>query len=574
MGCRVRVGSAGWGSGPARVEQPVGGVGGVGVVVEHAGSARLGGRRLGSSVVGQVGGVGAEQVVQGVPAGRVLGEQVGAGQLGQQPPDLGRGAAGEAGRRGGAQMSGPGCRPSSRNSRAAGACSAPCTTRRTPPGSCPAGSPASNASSRGCRSCSSAARAASGKPVCWARAAAIASASGSRAQAAMICVDRLGLGGDPVGAEPAGQQLVGPRPVDSRSRLERLGAVRGDQAGELVAAGDHDQTAAVRRAAAGAPARRRGRCPARPASACRPAGCGTAPPARPGWREARSGGTPRASRKPRTASAGAIGAPAGSKPRRFTYNCPSGNRSRHPVCPVHRQRRLADPRRAGDRRDHHRRGRVPLPRQQHIQPAQVRGPTGEPGHVRRQLPGHHREPAVRCRERLGARRRPGRLRLPDGQLRIAVEHGQLQPGQLRSRLDAQLVGQHPPRRVERRQRPGHIPRLVPRPDQQRVTALPQRLNGQHLPHLGGHPVMRPERDQRLGPVLHGTQPLLGHRHPPARQHPAHRHVRRRRPAPQPDAGIPPGHRRAGVTGRLRLVRLDGELPEPDQIQVRGAHVNR
>ena len=41
----------------------------------------------------------------------------------------------------------------------------------------------------------------------------------------------------------------------------------------------------------------------------------------------RSGGTWRASRKPRTASAGAIAEPVGSKPRRFTNNCPSGNRS-------------------------------------------------------------------------------------------------------------------------------------------------------------------------------------------------------------------------------------------------------
>jgi hypothetical protein len=41
----------------------------------------------------------------------------------------------------------------------------------------------------------------------------------------------------------------------------------------------------------------------------------------------RSGGTLRASRNPRTASAADIGAPEGSKPRRFTYSCPSGKRA-------------------------------------------------------------------------------------------------------------------------------------------------------------------------------------------------------------------------------------------------------
>jgi hypothetical protein len=39
-----------------------------------------------------------------------------------------------------------------------------------------------------------------------------------------------------------------------------------------------------------------------------------------------SGATPRESTNPRTASAGVAGLPDGSKPRRFTYSCPSGNR--------------------------------------------------------------------------------------------------------------------------------------------------------------------------------------------------------------------------------------------------------
>ena len=40
---------------------------------------------VGVEVVGEVGGVGAQQVVEGVPARGVLDDQVGAGQLAQQP---------------------------------------------------------------------------------------------------------------------------------------------------------------------------------------------------------------------------------------------------------------------------------------------------------------------------------------------------------------------------------------------------------------------------------------------------------------------------------------------------------
>ena len=41
-----------------------------------------------------------------------------------------------------------------------------------------------------------------------------------------------------------------------------------------------------------------------------------------------SAGTLSASRKSRTAAAGSTGDPLGSNPRRFTYSCPSANRSR------------------------------------------------------------------------------------------------------------------------------------------------------------------------------------------------------------------------------------------------------
>jgi hypothetical protein len=48
--------------------------------------------------------------------------------------------------------------------------------------------------------------------------------------------------------------------------------------------------------------------------------------AEPAWRLSARLARQTRPRTPRTASAGVIGGPAGSNPRRFTYSCPSGNR--------------------------------------------------------------------------------------------------------------------------------------------------------------------------------------------------------------------------------------------------------
>ncbi|GIF68464.1 hypothetical protein Ais01nite_64990 [Asanoa ishikariensis] len=80
---------------PMRVQPQRRGVGGVEVVVDQP---ALGGQPelLDRWVAGQLTGVRPQQVVTGVPAGQVLGEQVRAGQLQEQPARGGRVDAGEA----------------------------------------------------------------------------------------------------------------------------------------------------------------------------------------------------------------------------------------------------------------------------------------------------------------------------------------------------------------------------------------------------------------------------------------------------------------------------------------------
>lgn len=81
---------------PARIKQPVGGVGGVQIVVEHAmrrGLALL----AGFLDLGQVCGIGAQQVVQGVSVRCGLRDEVRPGQLGEQSARRGERHPGETG---------------------------------------------------------------------------------------------------------------------------------------------------------------------------------------------------------------------------------------------------------------------------------------------------------------------------------------------------------------------------------------------------------------------------------------------------------------------------------------------
>ena len=109
--------------GEERVEQRGGGARGVQPVVEQPAQRGAPGPVV-VAVPRLFGGVGPEQVVEGVAAATVLAEQVPAGQLGQHGARPGPAAIPARLAAAAAVMSGPGCKPSSRNIRAVSGLSA------------------------------------------------------------------------------------------------------------------------------------------------------------------------------------------------------------------------------------------------------------------------------------------------------------------------------------------------------------------------------------------------------------------------------------------------------------------
>ena len=191
--------------------------------------------------------------------------------------------------------------------------------------------------------------------------------------------------------------------------MQRVGALGGDQAGELVAAGHHHQ--AARRAGqqradlvgvAGVvehdqhpPAGQQAAVQARPAPS-RPAGI-------------RCGGTPSASRNPRTASAGSSAAPGRVEAAQVDVELAVGEPVGDPVRPVHGQGGLADAGRAGRSRRYRRGRRRCRAAQQGVEVAQVRHPAGERGDVGWELSRH----------RMPRRRRAGAAPVPASRTRYA-----------------------------------------------------------------------------------------------------------------------------------------------------------
>ena len=222
-------------------------------------------------------------------------------------------------------MSGPGCRPKSRNSRAAPVLKVRQDQENTARTSVPTSPPwkVSRAAVASRSSVASTARGKAGRVP--ARAAAMARASGSRAQRAMMSATAPGSAATRSAPRRRASRSRASA-TDSMSSVSRLApsvATSGVSWLRLVTMARHPgepgssgRTCPASRALSSTTSTRlpASRLRYSPTWAGRPAGICSA-------------GTPNASRNPRRASAGSSAGPPGSKPRRLTYSCPSGNRA-------------------------------------------------------------------------------------------------------------------------------------------------------------------------------------------------------------------------------------------------------
>ena len=207
------------------------------------------------------------------------------------------------------------------------------------------------------------------------------------------------------------------------------------------------------------------------------------------------------------------------------------------------------------------RQRVPHLRRVRLPPA--RGPlqVGKQERHRSLRQPHRRRSLSRGRHRAARHRRRG------GQRRVIGQHLRLQPGQLRPRIQAQLPGQHPPRRLERRQRLPPPPAPVQRGHQQGRQPLPQRELGHQPGQLPGHLAVPAQRQVTPDPLLgHGQPRLLQPRRLPGQPPAQRRRIRQRRPPPHPQSLPQQLPRPRRVPSPRRLPAQTGQVPEHRDVQ--------
>ena len=312
---------------------------------------------------------------------------------------------------------------------------------------------------------------------------------------------RLRLAGHPVGPDPPREQVVRLL-LRQRVQAQRLGALGGDQGGELVPAGDDGQAAGrtgqQRADLLGVPGVvQHDQHPPRRQHAAVQRGPGVEVGRDPG------GGHPERAQEVGQHRVRVERRCARVEPAQVHVQLAVRELPGDPVGPVHGEGGLAHARHAGHRRDRHRRrgggGRLPLRGEDGVQAGELVHPPGEAGDRERQL-RRQRRGGVRRGD--GGRRR-WRWRVELGGL---AQDRRLQLAQRGARADAELLVEQVPQPLV-----GREGLLLPTGAVQRQHQLPvhglleRKLPGQGL-QLGHQPGGLAQRQPGVEQPLHRDQP--------------------------------------------------------------------
>ena len=399
-----------------------------------------------------------------------------------------------------------------------------------------------------------------------ARAPVTARASGSRAHSRASSPAAAGSAATRSGPQPAGQHVVC-FAAGQYVQDDGLGAVGGDQAGELVAAGDDDQAAwcaGQQRAdlvgAAGVVEHDQGFGAGQAAAVYRLA-------AVEGGRDL-GGGDGQGVEEDAQCLGGAqrVGRPEAAQ---VHIQLPAGEPPRVLVRPVHRQRGLTHPRRPADHRDRRRAIAVWRFWQQRRHRGKLRCPPGEPGNLGGQHP--RARGTVRETSAPGAAAFPG----PGKQQRgVGPLNAQVQLAQRGPWLDAELADQLAAGVPVGGQRRGLLSGPVQRQHQQLVHPFPQRLGSGQFLQLRDELAVQAQVQLGVDPGFQRAKAQLGQPLALGAGQGRRRHIRQRLPPPhlqrrrQPVSGVRPS---PGARGR----QAGGvQFGEPGYIQLSGPHLDQ
>ena len=207
---------------------------------------------------------------------------------------------------------------------------------------------------------------------------------------------------------------------------------------------------------------------------------------------------------------------------------------------------------------------------------------GKARRVERQLGRHRRDHALgpgppaavaeRGTEprRVAVERHQGRA-VRGGQGGIGGQHLLVDAGQVAARIDAELIGEHPPAFGEHPQRLGVPSAAVQRDHQQPAHPLPQRMIRHHGRQVGHDLLVPAKRQQDVGPLFRGRGAQLAEPHPlRLRERPGH--PGERDTPPQRERRVERDHRAGQVTGLAQLAGPAQVLLEGHRVRLAGHQV--